>query len=70
MRLALLLPLTGCFLFRGNDGARCPTDRTIVLGTQEDVSGFAGCKRASGVTIRTGRVDRRGPAARARGDQR
>ncbi len=55
MKLAVaLVPLAGCFLFRGNDGAHCPTDRTIILGSQEDVQGFAGCKTASGITIRTG----------------
>ena len=54
MRVLALLALSGCFLFRGGDGARCPRDRTVVLGTQDEVAAFAGCKRASGVTIRTG----------------
>jgi hypothetical protein len=29
-------------------------DRSVVIGLQEDVAAFSGCKRASGVTIRTG----------------
>jgi hypothetical protein len=49
----VLVPLAGCFLF-GRRGAQCPTDRTIVLATQEDVADFAGCQRAVGLAIRTG----------------
>jgi hypothetical protein len=58
---AFLLPLTGCFLFHGGDSGRCPSDRTVVLGSQEDVSSFAGCTHASGVTIRTGATIDLGP---------
>ncbi len=54
VRAVCALPLAGCFLFHGDDHVRCPIDRTIVISTQDDVLGFAGCKRASSVTIRTG----------------
>jgi hypothetical protein len=55
MKLAFaLLPLAGCFLFRTDDAERCQPGRTVVLGTQDEVTAFAGCKHASGLTIRTG----------------
>jgi hypothetical protein len=46
--------LTGCGLVHGDAPASCPTDRTVVLASQDDVVHFAGCERASGVTIRSG----------------
>jgi hypothetical protein len=49
-----LLPLAGCFLFRNGDAERCQPGRIVVLGSQDDVMAFGGCKEASGVTIRTG----------------
>ena len=52
-RAIVWLPLTGCFLLRGND-ASCPQDRTIAITTQDDVARFAGCKRARDIAIRTG----------------
>lgn len=58
---ALPAALAGCFLWRTGDAERCPPDRTIVLGAQEDVTAFAGCKRASGLTIRTGATIDVGP---------
>ena len=48
-----VVPLAGCFLF-GRRGAHCPTDREVVLATQDDVADFTGCQRAVGVAIRTG----------------
>ena len=55
MKLALLAcSLAGCFLFRNGDAERCQTGRMVVLGSQDDVTSFAGCKTASGLTIRTG----------------
>jgi len=53
-RVVLLVPLAGCFLFRNGDADRCQVGRIVALGTQDDVAAFAGCKEASGVTIRTG----------------
>jgi hypothetical protein len=54
MRWLAALPLAGCMLWRDDDKARCPLDRTVELGVQEDVTAFAACKRASAVRIRTG----------------
>ena len=57
MRVLVVLVLaatSGCFLFRNGDAERCQVGRMVVLGSQDDVAGFAGCKTASGVTIRTG----------------
>lgn len=45
---------TGCFLFRKGDSASCPQDRVVDLGLQEEIKKFAGCRKASGVRIRTG----------------
>ena len=55
--MRLLVPLVflgGCFLFRNGDGDRCQVGKMVVLGSQDDVTNFAGCKTASGVTVRTG----------------
>jgi hypothetical protein len=52
--VVLAASLAGCFLFRNGDGERCQAGRMVVLGSQDDVTGFAGCKTASGLTIRTG----------------
>jgi hypothetical protein len=54
MRLVLLAALPGCFLVRSSERPGCPTDRTVMLGLQEEVQAFAGCPHASGVTVRTG----------------
>jgi hypothetical protein len=54
MRWLAALPLAGCMLWRGDDKARCPLDRTVELGVQEDVTAFAACKRASAIVVRTG----------------
>ena len=52
--LALLAALPGCFLFRGNSNASCQEGHSVELSLPEDVTKFAGCSRASGITIRTG----------------
>lgn len=39
----------------------CPIDRTIALGTQDEVQAFAGCTTASAMTIRTGATIQLGP---------
>ncbi|MDB4953113.1 MAG: Receptor domain [Myxococcales bacterium] len=52
--LVIAVSQGGCFLIPHDDRVRCPTDRSVTLGNQDDVLGFAGCKRASGVTVRTG----------------
>lgn len=53
-RLALLALLPGCFLFRSGERASCPRGHTVELSLPEDVTRFAGCRRASGIVIRTG----------------
>src|SRR5258706_12539340 len=53
-RALVVIPLSGCFLFGNGDTERCQPGRTAVLGTQDEVSSFAGCKHASGLTIQTG----------------
>lgn len=52
----LIAVLPGCFHARGGDegGDHCPKGRVVDLGLQEDVTSFAGCKKASGILIRTG----------------
>ncbi|NVB80671.1 MAG: hypothetical protein HOV81_19910 [Kofleriaceae bacterium] len=52
--LALLIALPGCFWARGGSAHQCPEGRVVELGLQEDVAKFAGCKKASGIVIRTG----------------
>lgn len=52
-----LLVLAGCPGPRspGSSGTpACPTDRTVVISSQEDVERFAACTTASSLTIRTG----------------
>jgi hypothetical protein len=51
-RALAVLPLAGCFLFARKGS--CPTDRVVTLATQDDVAAFAGCRRAVGLSIRTG----------------
>lgn len=57
----LALSLAACPGTRPAGAPPCPTDRTIVLDTQEAVERFAGCTAASSVTIRTGAALRLGP---------
>jgi hypothetical protein len=52
--LAILVLVPGCFLARGGESASCPEGRTVELSLPEDVTKFAGCKKASGIVIRTG----------------
>ena len=52
LRALVVVPLAGCFLFPRKSS--CPMDRVVVLATQDDVAAFAGCKRAVGLSIRTG----------------
>jgi hypothetical protein len=49
----LLAAVPGCF-FGNHDEARCPIDRSMTFGLQQDVVAFGGCKRASGIVVRTG----------------
>jgi hypothetical protein len=53
-RLALLALLPGCFLFKSTPNASCQEGRTVELSLPEDVKKFAGCEKATGITIRTG----------------
>jgi hypothetical protein len=51
----ILLLVAGCGPIRGGTPSpSCPSDRNIVLSSQEDVARAAGCTAASGLTIRTG----------------
>lgn len=54
MRSLLLLALPGCFLFRSGEGDHCQEGKIVVLAAQDDVNGFAGCKVATGLVVRTG----------------
>jgi hypothetical protein len=63
MRALLLIALPGCFLFRTDDGDRCQLGRTVVVGTQDDVSRVAGCKQLTGLAVRTGATIDLGPLA-------
>lgn len=56
----MFVGLAGCW-FHGGEPPHCPTDRTLDLALQDDVANAAGCKRASGVTIRTGATVDVGP---------
>jgi len=52
--MLLLLLLAGCPGTRTAGTPACPTDRTVVISSQEDVERFAACTTASSLTIRTG----------------
>ena len=53
-RLAFLALLPGCFLFKSGPSASCQEGRIVELSLPEDVKKFAGCEKATGITIRTG----------------
>src|SRR5215470_14108381 len=54
MRAIAIALLPGCFLVKSSDTKKCPPDRTVEIGLQEDVVKLVGCEQVAGVTIRTG----------------
>jgi hypothetical protein len=55
VRWLALVPLSGCFLFP-HDPQRCREDRVAAIASQDDVTAFAGCRKALGLAIRTGQT--------------
>ena len=59
--ISALLVLAGCPGAKAPSTPSCPTDRTVVIASQEDVAKVAACTALSSVTIRTGAsIDLRG----------
>lgn len=50
----LALALAGCPGPKAPRPPACPTDRTVVIATQEDVGALAACTELSSLTVRTG----------------
>jgi hypothetical protein len=54
LRVGWVLALAGCPGTRTAVTQPCPTDRTVVITSQDDIEKLAGCPTLSGLTIRTG----------------